>query len=326
MEENNIEIVIETPIEKAASKKEKKKKTEVEKENDISASKKRGKKTKTSLIAITEKEKIQVIPNVIMHLKCSLSDLNQHNLQYNKICKDTLTYNPEIPPEIMSFSESTYENNNYTPPDELQKVNEEITTYLQNTASAYQSICYKCNEQINVLREMESHDKTGTNKEETRISSKIKELKISYYKNETTQKKSACFWCSYDFDNKAFFIPRNETNEKFVVYGSFCTPECAVAYLFKEKIDDASKFERFHLLNKMYASPENNIKPAPNPFYLLEKYLGNLTIQEYRRLLKTQHHSLVIVEKPMTRVLPELHSDNETGGNMYKIKRQSEVK
>ena len=29
-----------------------------------------------------------------------------------------------------------------------------------------------------------------------------------------------------------------------------------------------------------------NIKPAPNPHYTLEKFYGNLSIQEYRRLLK----------------------------------------
>jgi hypothetical protein len=96
-------------------------------------------------------------------------------------------------------------------------------------------------------------------------------------------------------------------------YGSFCRPECAVAYLMKENIDDSTKFERYHLLNKLYSGIydyKKNIKPAPNPYYLLDKFYGNMTIQEYRRLLKTEH-TLIVLEKPLTRLLPELHEDYE---------------
>ena len=117
----------------------------------------------------------------------------------------------------------------------------------------------------------------------------------------------------------------------------------------KENIDDSVKFERYHLLNQVYSKVykfKKNIKPAPNPYYLLEKYYGNLTIQEYRKLLKTEH-MLLVIDKPMTRILPELHEDNDdfimniyggsaggggggtAGGSnqnigVYKVKRQSE--
>ena len=121
----------------------------------------------------------------------------------------------------------------------------------------------------------------------------------------------------------------------------FCSPECASAFLFKESIDTSTKFERYHLLNHIYCkiyNYEKNIKPAPNPFYLLDKFYGNLTIQEYRKLLKTQH-MMMVIEKPLTRILPELHDDNDefimnmygtsvqsqnSSGGVYKVKRQSE--
>jgi len=65
-----------------------------------------------------------------------------------------------------------------------------------------------------------------------------------------------------------------------------------------------------------------------------------LSIQEYRKLLKTEH-LLLVIDKPMTRVLPELFEDNDnfvldiygdsnntaqnaTTNSMYKVKRQSE--
>ena len=43
---------------------------------------------------------------------------------------------------------------------------------------------------------------------------------------------------------------------------------------------------------------------------MLKKYYGNLTIQEYRSLLKSERLFL-IVDKPLTRILPEFHEDND---------------
>jgi hypothetical protein len=80
-----------------------------------------------------------------------------------------------------------------------------------------------------------------------------------------------------------------------------------------ENIDSSTKFERYHLFNHIYTKIYNykkNIKPSPNPFYMLEKYYGNLSIQEYRSLLRNERLFL-IVDKPLTRILPELHEDND---------------
>ena len=81
----------------------------------------------------------------------------------------------------------------------------------------------------------------------------------------------------------------------------------------EENIDSSTKFERYHLLNHIYSKIydyKKNIKPAPNPYYMLEKYYGNLSIQEYRALLSNERLFL-IVDKPLTRIMPELHQDNE---------------
>ena len=43
---------------------------------------------------------------------------------------------------------------------------------------------------------------------------------------------------------------------------------------------------------------------------MLDKYYGNLSIQEYRALLSNERLFL-IVDKPLTRIMPELHQDNE---------------
>jgi hypothetical protein len=81
----------------------------------------------------------------------------------------------------------------------------------------------------------------------------------------------------------------------------------------EENIDSSTKFERYHLLNHIYSKIfdyKKNIKPSPNPYYMLDKYYGNLNIQEYRSLLRNERLFLV-VDKPLTRILPELHEDND---------------
>ena len=122
-------------------------------------------------------------------------------------------------------------------------------------------------------------------------------------------------------------------NDRYDVYGCFCSPECSVAYLMNENIDSSSKFERYQLLNSIYSKIydyKKNIKPAPNPHYTLDKFYGNLSITEYRNLL--QHDRLLfIVDKPLTRILPELHEDNDdlfllnsnTNSTSLKIKKKS---
>ena len=81
----------------------------------------------------------------------------------------------------------------------------------------------------------------------------------------------------------------------------------------KESIDTSTRFERYQMLNVLYNNICNNtdkpIKPAPDPHYLLSKFYGNLSIEEYRKLLKSDH-LLYIVNKPLTHSLPELYEDN----------------
>jgi len=43
---------------------------------------------------------------------------------------------------------------------------------------------------------------------------------------------------------------------------------------------------------------------------MLDKYYGNLTIQEYRSLLKS-FRLYLIIDKPLTRILPEYYEDND---------------
>jgi len=296
--------------------------------------KKRGRKPKGGKLIskdTNEKDAVPVPTNVILHLKCSLKEIDE-NIVSNNLIGDPLNYNASVPPTIKAYDHINDDNKFF----ELQS-----NTSVDDSINAYTSLksdnnkcCNNCKEGVS-----ETNKNKDTNMKD--INMKLKQLKISLYKNNMDEKKSACFWCTYDYDNQSCYIPKYENDGEVHGYGSFCRPECAVAFLMNESIDDSTKFERYHLLNRLYNKIydfKNNIKPAPNPYYLLDKFYGNLNIQEYRKLLNSER-ILMIVDSPLTRILPELHEDTDDftagiyGGNkggatqaggVYKVKRQSE--
>lgn len=313
--EDNIQIMIE----------------EVKASEEISPLKKRGRKPKGGKLInknAIEEAVVDAPVNVILHLKCSLKDIEDEE---PSIIQDPLEYNPKIPPEIMSYDDNKCGFSFYTETQPVQSV---------DNKPAY-TICKKCScadggvEVSDEQKSLDEEDKISLKD----INTKLKRLRQQFYKNTLNDKKSACFWCTYEFDNEPCYIPKHEMDGNICGYGCFCRPECAVGYLMRENINDSTKFERYQLLNQIYSKVygfKKNIKPAPSPYYLLDKFYGSLTIQEYRKLLKTEH-MLLVLEKPMTRILPELHDDNDEfilniyGGikanqttSGYKVKRQSE--
>jgi hypothetical protein len=307
--------------------------------------KKRGRKPKGGKLIEKPQEKkefVKPITNIILHLKCSMSDLNDHNNKINKIVTDPLLYNPVIPPTIMTYNSNNinmfaeYKSGEISA-NKLSEQNESESAYNENENKNEQiinkNLCPSCSLKMEIGEKEEDDD---INIKDVNV--KLKKLKIQLYKNSNPDKKAACFWCTYDYDNPSCYIPKYDIDGQLFGYGSFCRPECAVAFLMKENIDDSTKFERYHLLNQIYSKIydfKKNIKPAPNPYYLLDKFYGNLSIQEYRKLLKTEH-MLLVIDKPMTRILPELHEDSEdfimniyggkstTQSGVYKVKKQSE--
>lgn len=258
--------------------------------------KKRGRKPKGGKIiqqTITNENDNKVEPNIILHLKCSIGDIisNYDNESSN------MKYNP-IVEQVKSFNfENNIEKNAFLLEEDLNKKDEKkVFSEGKNN---------KTND------DDENEDsKKGNSKND--IWEKLNSLKINLHNNNISDKRSACFWCTYNFDNPPIYIPKYEFKNSYQVYGCFCSPECSVAHLMNEKIDSSIKFERYQLLNHIYGKIYNykkNIKPAPNPHYLLDKFYGTLTIKEYRDLFKNEQ-LLIVVEKPLTHVFPELYEDN----------------
>jgi hypothetical protein len=295
--------------------------------------KKRGRKPKggkivqqNTNVVNDEKEK----HNIILHLKCSLNDLdnsnilkthvNSYSFSNNSLSYDLLNNNTHS-----SSSTSHIHNHSHVNTND----NNSNVMYINVTSNKQPPISYENTETIIDTDEIET--KNNNDKVKKVIWNKLKELQHNLHINNISDKKSACFWCTYDFDNPPIYIPKQYIKNSYYVYGCFCSPECATAHLMSESIDSSSKFERYYLLNYIYSKIydyKTNITPAPNPQYMLDKYYGNLTIQEYRSLFKTDRLFLV-VDKPLTRILPELHEDNDDfiinnksiPSNVYQVKK-----
>jgi hypothetical protein len=306
-------------------------------ESEIKIPKKRGRKPKGGQI-ISTTTVIQHYtthePNIILHLKCGVSDLN-----HNKFLSST-DYDPNVSVvETFQFENNKssdlgfciINNDNHNPSEFLSSYD---TNDNNNSIENNNNNNNNNNPPQLSMKEAKPNTEHTSTVDNQQIWNKLKELRKLLHNNNISDKKSACFWCTYEFDNPPILIPKHELNSIYHCYGCFCSPECATAHLFKESIDTATMFERYHLLNHIYCKIydyNKNIKPAPNPYYTLNKYYGNLSIQEYRKLLKNER-LLMVVDKPLSRVLPELHEENDDymtsssnilTSNKFKIRRKT---
>jgi len=256
---------------------------------EVKVPKKRGRKPKGGKIITNIINKKISSPreiNIILHLKCNSYDLGGRQ----SLLHAPKSFN-EINSNISFMSMASSQKN--TASDNIYQTSS--NTVLSNTS-------HNNNETPSCVNDVK-----------VEIHKKIQELAINLHTNNISNKKSACFWCSCHFDNPPIYIPKYKINDTYHSYGCFCSPDCATSYLFKEPINTSLMFKRYQLLNFIYGKIYNhtkNFKPAPDPYYTLDKYYGNLTIEEYREL-SNNNQLLFIVDKPLTRVLPELHEDNE---------------
>jgi len=310
----------------------------LEKENqikqEVKVPKKRGRKPKGGKI-IKQTNKIissstNVKENVILHLKCKTDDLLQSD---NLIT--SLAYQPNVN-KVQPYNTNDSDMNLLTS-IEPENTNTKAETEIDYNDSK-QTI--ELTVSSDTKQKKQRTTRSANSQKEKDIWKKVKDLNTKLHNNNISNKESCCFWCSCNFTTPPIYIPKAQINETYEVYGSFCIPECAVGFLFKEHIDNTTRWERYAMFNSIYSSIfkyKKNIKPAPEPYYILDKFYGTLTIDEYRTLMR-KDKLLMVVDKPLTRILPELYDDNNefnintsslqsgSGKNTYKLSRAKKKK
>lgn len=309
--------------------------------------KKRGRKPKGGKIINNPLEKSKeseyVTENVILHLKCNSQEITNDEFKLEAFESNSLSFQildddimdkqmdkqmdePQDEPDTVTIMDKTIEHagdnmndanmNDVNMNDDMNANNDTSTVHKNVHQTVVQSV------HQNVAQNSASNESNIKH-----ISDKVRELQKNFYFNDSINSNSACFWCTCEFDHTSVHIPKYKLNEEYYVYGCYCSPECAAAYLFNETIDSSQKFERYQLMNYLYNTIYSNtsdIKPAPNPHYMLDKFMGNMTIHEYRQLLR-QDRLFVVVDKPITRILPEIYEETDSmhGGQFESLNNKS---
>lgn len=303
--------------------------------------KKRGRKPKGGKVIqqlTSESTSINDAPNIILHLKCSVADIPNLNAAFAETSVkpgDVISFNA-LEPKGADLND-LYQPNGHSD-NFIISSNSNAHAKPRTTSDAL--IATNSYSHLNDIGyDNEDDDSSCSENNLKEIWKKLNHLKLCFHKSDVFQnigagtRRSCCFWDTCEFDTPPIYIPKCiSPNGGYTVYGCFCSPECAVAYLMKEDIDTSVKFERCQMLNSMYGRALNydkSIKPAPNPQYILNKFYGNLSIQEYRKLFKSEQ-IIYVVNKPLTHILPEMYEDNNDfllnnkviPNNNYKLKKK----
>lgn len=135
----------------------------------------------------------------------------------------------------------------------------------------------------------------------------------------------ACWWCTYQFDNIPCFIPERYDNNRYHVFGCFCSFNCAVAYNLN--MNDYKIYDRYSLIKKLYQylyKKDDDIYTSPQK-EVLKKYGGHLTIKEYRKNLKFNKKEYKVLMPPMVSIVPVIQEKersiiNKNDTNRYERK------
>jgi hypothetical protein len=112
----------------------------------------------------------------------------------------------------------------------------------------------------------------------------------------------ACFWCCHAFRSQPCVIPTAIEEGIWRVYGNFCCPECAAAHLFNERLDSHVQWERYALLNRLYAQGEESVRLAPNRT-VLRLFGGTLDVSEFRSIVADRQMRVDVMTPPMISII-----------------------
>lgn len=130
-----------------------------------------------------------------------------------------------------------------------------------------------------------------------------------------TTTQISCYWCCHKFNNAPFGIPVKYVDNKYHVFGCFCSLECAAAFNFgsKESVDEI--WEQYNLINQLSRDIGHKkiVKPAPSKL-ALKMFGGHMPIEAFREFCFTSR-IININFPPMMTLTQQIEEFNETDIN-----------
>ena len=160
-------------------------------------------------------------------------------------------------------------------------------------------------EYSDILREVEiSHVAERFN------TSTMKEI-LGRTKSPTYSATSSCFWCCNPFPWKASVLPisYDAYDNIYTCEGHYCSPECALAYLYAEpSMSEVTRWNRHALLNDLYRAlyTTRDLAPAP-PRATLRMFGGPLDIEQFRQYITTSEDMVAVHLPPIRLHIPTMN-------------------
>lgn len=161
-----------------------------------------------------------------------------------------------------------------------------------------------------IQEQKEIEKKTGGVSSEEKVDYYKKGQILVQYKNSADLQKLpdrvdvACMWCCHTFDWRPCILPVRDEGKYLVVGGNYCTPQCAMAYLFDMRQDSHTRWEQVALLQRLYCEDPIAMKICPAPPRSVLKIFGGLySIDEYREIVRQEKVRIDVHLPPMVSIL-----------------------
>ena len=254
--------------------------------------KKRGRKAKNKLISnvVKNEDNNFVYDNIIVNLPVQMSEIsdNTEDFSKNRMVLDINNYNDTT--KLFTSDNSTEENE------------EEEVTELKKKCLEYKSEIDKLNKMLKKIK--------NTDIEAGIYKMDINFMKLNGEKQEYIRKTDIhCWWCCHQFNTPPCQLPEKYFNDRFYVFGCFCSYNCALSYNIDMK--DYKVNERITLLHYMYKKiykKDINISKSL-PRQSLKIFGGILTIEKFRKNLLNNDIKYNYIMPPSCSLIPLIEVD-----------------
>lgn len=190
------------------------------------------------------------------------------------------------------------------PPGIIEPYDASADSYFSSDVAAYAS------EAASVVEEKKTEGVLTATQQPQVTSDTYKNATLLVQFKESSEVKTlpeetdvACFWCCNQFKNRPVVLPIRDEGEYLQVYGNFCCPECAMAFLFDMRQDSHTRWEQLALLNRIYGDyVGGSVRPAPHRS-VLKMFGGPMSIEEFRNVIAQKKVRVDIHIPPMVSLL-----------------------
>jgi len=159
--------------------------------------------------------------------------------------------------------------------------------------------------ELEEYEEKYKHEEKKTSEPPLTMVSDHSETRNASYTMDASQSQK-CWWCCHPFDNDKtkYSLPCRRTGKTFSVVGSFCSPECTVAFSSESGHRYGDLLKQYTWINFLYGGHKLSndthvaLQAAP-PRETLQIFGGPYTIEQFRARSKNYEINVEITMAPM---------------------------